>query len=94
MIKPNILPKNDGRTVVIGPCRLSNMENVYVNRYGAGIVKCCASCTHKVIDTRSRICDCGGGIVKPSDLCTDWQVQKGLENAGKGGGKVKKRAYL
>lgn len=23
MMKPNILPKNDGRTVVIGPCRLS-----------------------------------------------------------------------
>ena len=23
MMKPNILPKNDGRTIVIGPCRLS-----------------------------------------------------------------------
>lgn len=70
------------------------MSELYVNKYGAGIVKCCASCVHKVIDTKLRICDCGGGVVRPSDCCTDWQIQKGLENAGKGGGRVKKRAYL
>lgn len=77
------------------------MEKNYVNMYDVTIVKCCASCKNCAYDTKSagatnvlRICNKGEGIVKGSSYCKEWAMREGLNNAGKGGGKVKKPAYI
>lgn len=65
------------------------------NRFGATIVKCCASCKHKVYDKGCfRVCQKGEGIVQPSSICGDWEMSPSLSKAGIGGGHVKKRHYL
>lgn len=67
----------------------------YRNGYGIPIVMCCASCAHKVFDKGGlRVCTKGEGTVRTSYLCSDWAVSPKLDNAGKGGGKVKKKDYL
>ena len=64
------------------------------NRYGITIVKCCASCRHKQADNRGRICMNGEGQVPTDYLCGEWQMAEGLDNAGKGGGVVKRKEFL
>lgn len=66
------------------------------NRHGITIVKCCASCAFNMgmSSEKTRICQIGEGIVKPSSYCGTWKMRKGLDNAGFGGGRVKKRKYL
>ena len=67
------------------------------NEYGVCIVKCCASCAHHVSDGRDkvRICRKEHRDHWMDYLCKDgWVMAKGLENAGKGGGRVKKREYI
>ena len=64
------------------------------NRYGISIVKCCASCRFKKCDSRTRLCTNGEGSVPSDYLCRNWEMAYGLDNAGKGGGKVKRAAYL
>lgn len=67
----------------------------YRNGYGVNIVMCCASCAHKVFDKGGlRVCTKGEGTVRTSYLCSDWVLSPKLDNAGKGGGKVKKKDYL
>lgn len=67
------------------------------NDYGVTIVKCCASCLHHVSDGRDKIRICrkehrGHWM---DYLCKNgWEMDKGLENAGKGNGRVKKREYI
>ena len=65
-----------------------------VNEFGIKVKKCCASCKHMQPDNKTRICMNGEGVVAPTSYCLDWMLRKGLENAGKGGGKVKKASYL
>ena len=69
----------------------------YKNIFGVSIKKCCASCkfmTHKDADLRS--CTKGYRGVGKDFLCGEkwWEMNPGLQNAGKGGGKVKKYEYL
>lgn len=70
-------------------------QKVFVrNNYGIKIVKCCASCEHKALDNRSRLCTIGEGIVASSHCCKNWQMAEAYKQAGKGGGVVKKKDYL
>ena len=64
------------------------------NRYGISVIKCCASCAHKLCDSRVRFCNAGEGPVPPDFLCSSWKLSEGLDNAGKGGGQVKTMEYL
>lgn len=72
------------------------MKTTIKNKYQIDIVQCCASCAHNIgMDTeKTRICDAGEGIVKPSSYCKGWAMRKGLDKAGKAGGRVKKLSYL
>lgn len=66
------------------------------NKYGIKVVKCCASCIHNsgVASGDTRICDAGEGIVRTNSYCQGWAMHPRYDIAGKGGGKVKKLAYL
>lgn len=65
------------------------------NDHGIPVNVCCASCAYKESDKGSvRICKKGRGCVKPSDSCGDWEMAEGLEKAGRGDGRVKKKGYL
>ena len=67
------------------------------NEYNIKIVKCCASCAHHAADGREgiRLCLKGFGEHYLDYLCFNgWDMQDRFKNAGKGGGKVKKREYL
>ena len=68
------------------------------NTHGISIAKCCASCkfNNGVADKAGlrRLCQQGEGNVKPSDYCRTWTMKPELDNVGKGGGKVKKKAYI
>lgn len=72
------------------------MEKVYVtNNYGISIVKCCASCRFKsLFNEHYRTCDLDKGKVKPNGLCMSWQMQPKLDNAGRGGGHIRRGEYL
>lgn len=70
-------------------------KEFFKNEFGVNIVKCCASCKHKEFGkTGTRVCTNGEGEVKPSYLCSDWEMSERLAKAGKGGGPVKKARYL
>ena len=63
--------------------------------YMVSIKVCCASCAFKELDKGSlRICTKGHGCKKSTSSCSEWKMRKGLENAGKGGGKIKKQSYI
>ena len=66
------------------------------NNYGILIVKCCASCVnaHSKGDDK-RYCSLGGRAHNSDYYCgKHWVMKEGLKNAGKGGGKVKKKQYF
>lgn len=71
-------------------------NDIYVkNRYNISIKKCCASCSHCQPESEKlRVCDAGEGIVSPKSLCAQWVMKPGLNNAGKGGGKIIKLHYI
>ena len=67
------------------------------NKYGIPVVKCCASCKHHLSEgvERKRICKLSGKKHDLEYFCgSSWKMSEKLDNAGKGGGKVKKLAYL
>lgn len=67
------------------------------NKYKVNIVKCCASCKFHDSngDERIRICKRGYGDHELDYLCGGgWEMEPKLENAGKGGGRVKKKEYI
>lgn len=64
------------------------------NGHGISVAKCCASCKNKKSNNRTRLCLLGAGTVSPRHYCQQWEMAEGLKNAGKGGGKVKKKTYL
>lgn len=74
------------------------MEKKFItNKFGIQIVQCCASCVNNIGASGSeytRICNAGEGIVKPSSWCGQWKMRQELDNAGLGGGEIKKRQYL
>lgn len=66
-----------------------------LNSHYVKIKKCCASCQHKKIrDQRMRVCGAGKGIVRHYETCELYTMDPALDNAGKGGGDVKKKQYI
>lgn len=65
------------------------------NRYGIPIAVCCASCAHNLgaDSEKTRICEFGT-TERPSYQCNNWGMRRSLDNAGKGGGCIKKLAFL
>ena len=65
------------------------------NHHGIEIRKCCASCQHKCMDTDGRrICGLMQIVVEQRFDCPKWEMAEGQQNAGRSGGKVKRREYL
>lgn len=67
------------------------------NKYGILVVKCCASCVHHENGKREcvRLCMKGHGEHYLNYLCAnDWEMRPELDNAGQGGGRVKRKAFL
>ena len=65
------------------------------NQHGIEIRKCCASCQHKCTDTDGRrICGLMQIVVEQKFDCPKWELTEGQQNAGRSGGKVKRREYL
>lgn len=66
------------------------------NSHGIEVKECCASCRYKDL-TRlmtARFCIEHHKGVKPRDCCEQWAISEQMEAAGRGGGQVKRRAYL
>lgn len=65
------------------------------NSIGVDIVICCASCQYKEFkDDKERVCKITGTVTYPSENCTNWRMSEKLQNVGKGGGRVKKKAWF
>ena len=67
------------------------------NKYGIAVVKCCASCLHHDSKGEDYIRYCKKGMGKRRlDYCcgSGWAMMPSLDNAGKGGGRVKKPQYI
>jgi hypothetical protein len=66
------------------------------NKFGIEINICCASCQFKEFHkkTGKRICLVTEQPVDSKDICEDWHLSQGLENAGVGGGTVKSYEHL
>ena len=61
------------------------------NLMGIKIVKCCSSCAYHGAGIPCSI----DGVNHPRGFCcNNWIMRDGLANAGRGGGKVKKKGYL
>lgn len=70
-------------------------KEIFVNnKYGVSIKMCCASCINRKVDNRTRLCTAGEGTVTSDYVCKAWELSPCLEQAGKGGGNVKKSMYL
>ena len=66
------------------------------NSHGIEVKECCASCRFKDL-TRlmtARFCTQHHKSVKPKGCCKQWAISEQLEAAGRGGGQVKRKAYL
>ena len=65
------------------------------NQYGIPIKKCCASCKKRMISNEvGRYCERSGTAVEGGWYCRKWAMHPKLQNAGKGGGRVKSIRYL
>ena len=65
------------------------------NAHGCKIKKCCASCQHKdVANDGTKVCSLILEKVEQKSKCKKWKMVDSLKNAGKGGGKVKRKEYL
>jgi hypothetical protein len=87
----NLVYKLDEETI-----SLIKKHQVIRNLHGVEIKKCCASCRFKDL-TRLitvRFCTQHHKSVKPNGCCKQWAMSEQMEAAGRGGGKVKCRAYL
>lgn len=81
-------------------------KKFYKNRFGISIVQCCASCINSVTKNgeTAHICKAGEGLVPSSSWCGQWSMKVAgskakpgeinLDNAGMGGGFVKRKSYL
>lgn len=57
----------------------------FKNKFGIKINICCASCQYKGFDKKGeRICTLTGEQVDSNNICDDWHLREGLENAGLG----------
>lgn len=73
-----------------------------VNNHNIAIKKKCVSCQHcencgtqKIKgNTPTHKCTKHDKGTNANGRCEDWELKKGLYNAGKGGGKIKRRSYV
>ena len=57
----------------------------FKNKFGIKINICCASCQFKGFEKKGeRICTLTGEQVESNNICDDWHLREGLENAGLG----------
>ena len=68
----------------------------FKNKFGIEINICCASCQFRDFDNKTgkRICSLTEQQVESKNICDDWHLSQGLENAGAGGGTVKSYQHL
>ena len=60
------------------------------NKHFVKVKRCCASCLHKEITNEgARVCALMELKVEQMFRCKKWQMSKGVENAGMGGGVVR-----
>ena len=64
------------------------------NKNEIEIKACCASCQHRVINNDGRVCSQIHELVESGHVCSMWKMHRQLQNAGNGGGLVKKWNYL
>lgn len=65
------------------------------NKYHIWVNECCASCVFATIDSDTkRKCEIDNEKYRPSFGCARWKMAKGFEEAGKGDGRIKKKAWL
>ena len=65
------------------------------NKYDIEIQKLCGSCRQREIKSpEGRVCRLSGEPVECGFLCEHWEMHPKLQNAGRGGGKVKSLKYL
>lgn len=65
------------------------------NQHGIPIKMCCASCKkRKINNNEGRYCERSGEPVAGCQYCRKWALHPKLQNAGKGGGRVKSIGYL
>lgn len=69
-------------------------KNFIKNRFDIKVKVCCASCQNKVITNEGRLCGLVKSAVASGHCCDNWVLDKRLQDAGRGGGKVKKCHYL
>lgn len=65
------------------------------NAHGCKVKRRCASCQNMCIKSDgTRVCALTMMNVPKTFDCKEWQMSEGLMNAGKSGGKVKRKEYL
>ena len=65
------------------------------NQHDIPIKMCCASCRRRMINNgEGRYCERSGDPVEGCQYCRKWRLPPKLQNAGKGGGRVKSIRYL
>ena len=65
------------------------------NKYHILVNECCASCVFATIDSDTkRKCEIDNKKYRPTFGCDRWKIAKGFEEAGKGDGRIKKKAWL
>ena len=64
------------------------------NQFDIEIQKLCGSCAKRTILQMGRVCSLTGETVECGGLCEGWVLSPKLQNAGRGGGRVKSLKYL
>ena len=64
------------------------------NQFDIEIQKLCGSCAKRTILQTGRVCSLTGETVECGGLCEGWEMHPKLQNAGRGGGRVKSLKYL
>lgn len=61
-----------------------------MNLYHIQVCKICASCENKRVNDRGkRICMKTQKVIGQQDVCPEWEMSKGCQKAGIGGGVVR-----
>ena len=74
--------------------KIGQLDGQVKNRYDIMVKVCCASCEFRQVVNDGRICGLVKSPVVSGHCCSQWQMDKRLQDAGRGGGKVKKCHYL
>lgn len=80
----------------MGRLSMKNVEKTTVkNNFGVDIVVCCASCEFKAFkNDKARLCTLSKLETHPSEFCSSWKMADHLQLCGRGGGRVKRKAWF